>query len=58
MFRLAAITAVASALAFGQTLWPGFKISVCTGFPHARSPVLIVHGSSMHVRMPAKRVKR
>jgi hypothetical protein len=58
MLRLAAITVLASAMAFGQLLWPGFKVPVCTGFPHARSPVLVVHGSSMHVRMPAKQVKR
>ena len=39
-------------------LAPGFTIPLCTGFPHSHSPVLVVQGQSMHVRMPAKRVKR
>ena len=77
MFRLTAITVLASAIAFAESpgvskslsqstatrvvvapLSPGFRVPLCTGFPHSRSPVLVVQGSSMHVRMPAKRVKR
>ena len=37
---------------------PGFRVPLCTGFPGSHSPVLVVQGSSMHVRMPAKPVKR
>jgi len=71
MFRLAAITVLAGAIAFAESpgpptatrvvvapLSPGFSVPLCTGFPHSRSPVLVVQGRSMHVRMPAKRVKR
>ena len=39
-------------------LAPGFTIPLCTGFPGSHSPVLVVNGSSIHVRMPAKPVKR
>jgi hypothetical protein len=37
---------------------PGFTVPLCTGFPHSHSPVLVVQGSSIHVRMPAKPVRR
>jgi len=37
---------------------PGFRVPLCTGFPHSHSPSLVVQGSSMHVRMPRKPVKR
>ena len=41
-----------------RPLGPGFTVPLCTGFPHSHAPALVVHGSSMHVRMPAKHVKR
>ena len=71
MLRLAAITVLASAIAFAESpgaskstrvvvspLSPGVRVPLCTGFPHSRSPVLVVQGRSMHVWMPAKRIKR
>ena len=39
-------------------LSPGFTIPLCTGFPNSHSPALVVNGSSIHILMPAKPVKR